>query len=552
MGVFRTGSYWGGGGEQIDTLSGNSNFSVPMVTAQGRTGWSVPVGLSYNSQNWRQDSGTNWNLGTDVGFGYGWRMQIGSITPYYNLGWTSGVDHYTFTDSTGAEYRLDQQSGTVWSSAQGIYVWFDSSTNILHFNNGTFWVMGSVSGGNEQDAGTMYPTVVEDVNGNQVLVWYAGSASLAGTMNSSARIAGIEDVRAVDPGYTWLYWQEEPYLSYEFSYANIHTDDPFPHLACVSATRSGPPETFGLGYSTVSTEPPFGTDPSYSGQSTNELTSVGVDLRRQRLLLAGLRLRRCGRARAGNLSLGRTSAVDLCDRELRRQPLISGDSEPVSGGGFGSRHRVDVSVHALRFRDDNCDSTCRYNARGRQRRGREEMDVQYKRVDMDLFRLLADVLAGRPGKGIYAAHKRDRDGADGRYVHLDAEYDQRESLYFHEDVGQGSGNVLGSECGDDADYGSVWQRDAGCGVSVQQHDYAAGDLQQFLSWRIISLELHPEPAFLGDSDGQRGHEDAGDKLLRHGDPAHVESVHNLHGRQQYIWGGGIRCGAAVAVASEGD
>jgi hypothetical protein len=154
-----TGNYWGGGGEQIDTLSGNLNFTLPLLTAQGRAGWKIPVGLSYNAQNWRQDNGANWQLGSDVGFGFGWRMTIGSITPYY-IYWWDGPDHYVFTDSTGAEYRLDVNNGGVWSSTHGVYVWFDSNANVLHFKDGTFWVMGCTSGGTEPDAGTEYPTII--------------------------------------------------------------------------------------------------------------------------------------------------------------------------------------------------------------------------------------------------------------------------------------------------------------------------------------------------------------------------------------------------------
>ncbi|HWB99348.1 MAG TPA: hypothetical protein VG672_21715, partial [Bryobacteraceae bacterium] len=119
-GTYVTGSYWGGGGEQVDTLSGNLNFSIPLLKPMGRTGWSVSVGLSYNSQNWVQDGGVNWSLGTDTGYGYGWTLQIGSVTPYY-AGWTSGVDHYVFTDGSGASYRLDQNNGGIWTSLQGLY-----------------------------------------------------------------------------------------------------------------------------------------------------------------------------------------------------------------------------------------------------------------------------------------------------------------------------------------------------------------------------------------------------------------------------------------------
>ena len=155
-GVRTAGSYWGGGGEQIDTLSGNLNFALPLVKAQGRNGAAIPVGLVYNSQNWRQDSGVNWQLGSDVGFGFGWQMLVGSVVPYY-AAYPSGVDHYVYTDSTGAQYRLDQNNGSnVWGSTQGIYVWFDATANILHFKDGSFWVMGCTSGGEEADAGTMY------------------------------------------------------------------------------------------------------------------------------------------------------------------------------------------------------------------------------------------------------------------------------------------------------------------------------------------------------------------------------------------------------------
>ena len=55
-GVQPTGAYWGGAGEQIDTRSGNLNFSLPLLKALGRTGWTVPVNLVYNSQNWRLDN----------------------------------------------------------------------------------------------------------------------------------------------------------------------------------------------------------------------------------------------------------------------------------------------------------------------------------------------------------------------------------------------------------------------------------------------------------------------------------------------------------------
>jgi hypothetical protein len=169
IGVRSTGSYWGGLGENIDLLSGNLNFSLPLLEAQGRGGWKLPIALTYNSQNWRQDTAT-WNLGADVGYGYGWRLMAGSLTPYWQGYLTA--HHYTFTDATGAEYRLDVNTNGVWTSKDSIYVSYDSNTNRVYFNDGSFWAMGCTSAGTEQDAGTMYPTLVEDSNGNQVFIRY--------------------------------------------------------------------------------------------------------------------------------------------------------------------------------------------------------------------------------------------------------------------------------------------------------------------------------------------------------------------------------------------
>jgi RHS repeat-associated protein len=271
-----TGSYWGGGGEQIDTLSGNLHFSLPMVTAMGRTGWQVPINLVYDSQNWRQDNGVNWQLGSDVGFGFGWRMLIGSITPYYTSTWT-GVDHYVYTDSSGAQYRLDQNSGGVWSSVQGgVYVWLDTnvSPNKLHFKDGTFWVMGCTSGGIEADAGTLYPTILEDTSGNQILVAYDTAVGLPyypafgiSNPNTSARITAINDVRSYGTGAFLFYYN---HLSSDTWNSALLT---LPHLQSFTNTI-GTSESHGFTYSTVSQEPPFGTDPGYSGLTVTLLTDM--------------------------------------------------------------------------------------------------------------------------------------------------------------------------------------------------------------------------------------------------------------------------------------
>jgi hypothetical protein len=166
VGVRSTGAYWGASTEQIDVLSGNVNYTVPLVKAQGRTGWSVGFSLAYNSQNWRHDSGGIWNLGEDVGYGYGQKLLAGSLTPIWADQYT--LYYYSFVDSTGAEYRLNQNNGGIWTSSESIYVTYDSTANRIYFRDGSYWVLGCTSATSEPDSGTMYPTTMEDTNGTKL------------------------------------------------------------------------------------------------------------------------------------------------------------------------------------------------------------------------------------------------------------------------------------------------------------------------------------------------------------------------------------------------
>jgi hypothetical protein len=166
VGIRALGSYWGDAGENIDTISGNLSFANPLIKPVSRGGWSLPFMLSYNSQMWRHDSGGDWLLGQDVGYGMGWRLQAGSLTPVW--AGTSSIDHYIFTDASGAEYNLTVNTAGVWTSVEGVFISYDSNANKIYNTDGSFWVMGCTSAGTEQDAGTMYPTLVEDTNGNQL------------------------------------------------------------------------------------------------------------------------------------------------------------------------------------------------------------------------------------------------------------------------------------------------------------------------------------------------------------------------------------------------
>ena len=195
--------------------------------------------MSYNSQNWRKDGSTTWKLGRDVGYGFGWKLLAGSLTPYFGPGrWT--VHHYLFTDSSGAEYRLDVNTNGVWTSREGIYVEYDANQNRLYFPDGSFWVMGATAAGTEADAGARYPTVIQDSNGNQILVRYGAGAGIW-WVDSSARISQIEDVRAVPDPYN-----QSVRRTYTFTYSVGET---VPHLQSIQ-NHIGTAENYTLTYVT--------------------------------------------------------------------------------------------------------------------------------------------------------------------------------------------------------------------------------------------------------------------------------------------------------------
>jgi len=86
--------------------------------------------------------------------------------------------------------------------------------------------MGAQSGATEQDAGTLYPTVMEDSNGNQINIRYNVAA---GSYSPSSRIAWIQDARV---GYM---------TAYNFTY----NSDSIPHLTGIS-NNVGTSESYTL------------------------------------------------------------------------------------------------------------------------------------------------------------------------------------------------------------------------------------------------------------------------------------------------------------------
>src|SRR5271165_6872857 len=290
VGVRSLGSYWGDGSEQIDLRSGNLNYSIPLIKPMAR-GWSASFNLTYNSQNWRIDenaTNTLWKLGDDVGYGFGWQLLAGSLTPLYDGAFT--VYQYLFTDATGAQYHLNVNTSGIWSSKESIYVWYDSNAGRLYFRDGSFWVFGCTSAGTEQDAGTMYPTLMEDTNGNQITVTYQAGAGAAWT-NSSARIVNVVDVRGGSGGNTYTFSYSNSHLSsitnslqtaeaYTFSYFTSGTlIDPFISSSYGATTLLASLQQTPTGMTTAFDYDPFGNGQAYtSGEMTKMSTQYGGSL----------------------------------------------------------------------------------------------------------------------------------------------------------------------------------------------------------------------------------------------------------------------------------
>ena len=187
VGVRGNGAYWGAAGEQIDMLSGNLNFTFPILSAMSR-GVKAKLSASCNSQFWQSSGEIIQTPGIDLGLG--WRMLFGAVQPI-GIGASAG---YVHVEGTGAEYIL-VKSGNRWISRNGVYISYDDSAHKLYFPDGTVWNMDCISSSAESDSGTRYPTLIRDTNGNQIFVQYlAGKGSTI--PNTSSRISAIQDARA--------------------------------------------------------------------------------------------------------------------------------------------------------------------------------------------------------------------------------------------------------------------------------------------------------------------------------------------------------------------
>ncbi len=118
------------GGYSINLLSRNVNFTAPVLALAGRTGLNLGLGLSYNSNVWTKNPGTNTMFyNAERGFpAPGWRLGFGAIQGVNNSG---AIGPYTNSITGNASFLYIQPDGTkrdlAYNSTSGKYESYDSS-----------------------------------------------------------------------------------------------------------------------------------------------------------------------------------------------------------------------------------------------------------------------------------------------------------------------------------------------------------------------------------------------------------------------------------------
>ena len=112
-----------------------------------------------------------------------------------------------------------------------------------------------------------------------------------------------------------------------------------PHFTGI-ANSIGTAETYGLTYTASSLGPPFGTDPTYSGLTTTLLKGMTVPT--ANAWQFGYDSAGAGELLSAISPLWGRAQLDLFELCLHREPEPAGGERPLPGGGFRSRHAVDL------------------------------------------------------------------------------------------------------------------------------------------------------------------------------------------------------------------
>jgi len=120
---------------------------------------------------------------------------------------TTYSSSFTLTSVTGANGATQSMVYDAFNRPNSATSVDGAVTNYTYtYQKNTQTATSSTDSGGEQDAGTLYPTLVEDTTSNQITIAYQAGAG-TGAINSSARISNIADPRATNGSgsYTFNY-----------------------------------------------------------------------------------------------------------------------------------------------------------------------------------------------------------------------------------------------------------------------------------------------------------------------------------------------------------
>jgi RHS repeat-associated protein len=262
-------SSWGGGGpEKIALLTGSLGIRIPLITLKQQSrGPGFQLMASYNSQFWSHDSAGDHNIAINTGYGLGWTFQIGAIYAVFN---GNLIDHVEYQDTGGVIHKLwapanAPNTNTVYLSQDSTYLIWNYANNTLTFRDGSVWTFGCESSSVEPDAGTLYPTELEDPDGNLITVTYQPGLLQSG-VNGSSRITTIQDSVTT---YTWSYFNQP--------LGDETTNPAAGYQLCVTGVSHGgsfSDASFGYSFPTAANgiASPFASSPT--GAATMLLTSI--------------------------------------------------------------------------------------------------------------------------------------------------------------------------------------------------------------------------------------------------------------------------------------
>ncbi len=115
---------------------------------------------------------------------------------------------YIYTTSTGAILPLLQTPGG-WITVSGSYVSWNPASATLSHTDGTLLQFAAQAAAGEPDAGALFPTLIQDHNGNQIVIAYEPGVGTR-VANTSGRISTITDARSA--------YSQDSQHSYIFEY----------------------------------------------------------------------------------------------------------------------------------------------------------------------------------------------------------------------------------------------------------------------------------------------------------------------------------------------